>query len=67
VIDRGTGTLAQGRFRRSRTARPAAKLESNPSTSHREHAERIVPLPSESEDSEGFDDTASREDEQFRP
>lgn len=76
VVDRGTGTLAQGRFR-SRAARPVGKTSA--STADRgvdtrvpgsgdpasnRHSERIISddLSAESED---FEDT--REDEQLRP
>ena len=81
VVDRGTGTLAQGRFRRSRAARPAPTpaaaegdrgagmraLGSENSAPNR-HSERIVAdalSAEENEDSDDFEDT--REDEQLRP
>ena len=78
VVDRGTGTLAQGRFRRSRAARPAAKpaaTEVDPGAGTRalgsetpapnRHSERIVPEEMHEENSDDFEDT--REDEQLRP
>ena len=79
VIDRGTGTLAQGRLRRSRVVRQAttvaaaenhvadggAGADTSNSTPHREDAERICPPTAENEDCEDGEFTA--EDEQLRP
>ena len=74
MIDRGTGTLAQGRFRRSRSARPAARAAATAggvrnAIANGKASERLVPH-SESDGSEDgeFEDAASTEDhEQLRP